>query len=237
MSALVSGRLNPKQPTVRTDGTGKLRPSRAADLSPPFREVDEVDSDSPTAWGFAVRNGIGYPHPSYSPSPRTNALTALKALVLVSKHWKLSDREVAGLIGVEPARWRQLLRASVSNTRWNSSTYLASVPSVWQPWSQGVATQPRQWLSTIVDRLNGKRREPPSDGISLSNDQLTRIATLFYIFTLLRQLYGREAADGWVHQNNVNPVFGGRTPVEVMIDGGLKMIRRTRDHLEAEAAR
>lgn len=199
--------------------------------------VERTDSNSPTAWGFALRDGIGYPNPTSSPAPRTNALTALKALALVSKHWELSDREVAGLIGFEPAQWRHLLRASTSSTHRRNSTYLAFVPSVWPPWSQGLVTRSRQWLSAIAGKLNGKHREAPPDGITLSKDQLTRIATIFYVFTLLRQLYDRDTADGWVRQKNASPVFSGRSPIDVMVEGGLKMIRKTRDHLEAEAAR
>ncbi|MGZ8264832.1 MAG: antitoxin Xre/MbcA/ParS toxin-binding domain-containing protein, partial [Burkholderiales bacterium] len=46
-------------------------------------------------------------------------------------------------------------------------------------------------------------------------------------------LYGDKLADEWVKLPNTNAIFGGRTPLEYMIAGGLVAIQTVRKLLDA----
>jgi hypothetical protein len=68
---------------------------------------------------------------------------------------------------------------------------------------------------------------------SLSFDMLTRISLLLGIYKALHILYPQaELADQWIKLRNANPMFGGKSPLDVMIDGaidGLFQVRRLLD--------
>jgi len=66
----------------------------------------------------------------------------------------------------------------------------------------------------------------------LDADALTRISYLIGIFKALNILYGEKLADEWVRLPNTNRIFGGRTPLDYMMRGGvpaLQMVRRLLD--------
>ena len=67
----------------------------------------------------------------------------------------------------------------------------------------------------------------------LDVDVLTRISYLIGIFKALNILYGATLADEWVKLSNQNSIFGGRTPLEYMIRGGMPAMQTVRRLLDA----
>jgi hypothetical protein len=73
-------------------------------------------------------------------------------------------------------------------------------------------------------------------GRTLDADRLTRISYLLGIFKALGLLYSERLADAWVQRPNANPLFGGATPLEYMIRGGLPAMQAVRRLLDARRA-
>jgi Protein of unknown function (DUF2384) len=67
----------------------------------------------------------------------------------------------------------------------------------------------------------------------LDADTLTRISYLIGIFKALNILYGQKLADEWVLLPNSNRIFGGRTPLEYMMRGGVPAMQVVRRLLDA----
>lgn len=63
-----------------------------------------------------------------------------------------------------------------------------------------------------------KKREAQD---ALSQDQLMRISLLVGIFKGLRLIFSQPLADEWVRLPNQGALFGGQTPLECMIRGGI----------------
>ena len=70
----------------------------------------------------------------------------------------------------------------------------------------------------------------------LDVDRLTRVSYLIGIFKALNILHGRAIADDWVHLLNRHPIFAGRAPLTVMIEGGLPALHTVRRLLDARRA-
>jgi Protein of unknown function (DUF2384) len=69
---------------------------------------------------------------------------------------------------------------------------------------------------------------------TLPYDMLVRISLIVGIYKALHILYPQpELADQWVRLRNANPLFGGNTPLEVMIDGGIDGLYQVRRLLDA----
>jgi hypothetical protein len=67
----------------------------------------------------------------------------------------------------------------------------------------------------------------------LDPDVLTRISYLIGIFKALNILYGEKLADEWVRLPNSNRLFGGRTPLNYMMRGGVPAMQIVRYLLDA----
>ena len=67
----------------------------------------------------------------------------------------------------------------------------------------------------------------------LEVDRLTRISYLLGIYKSLHILYGDNLANNWVHLPNQNVLFGGRTPLQYMLQGGLIAMQTVRQLLDA----
>jgi hypothetical protein len=67
----------------------------------------------------------------------------------------------------------------------------------------------------------------------LSFDMLTRISLLLGIYKALHILYSQaELADGWLRLRNTNSIFGGKSPLDLMLEGGIDglfLVRRLLD--------
>lgn len=68
---------------------------------------------------------------------------------------------------------------------------------------------------------------------TLDSDKLLRVSLLLGIFKALHILYSDELADRWVQLANKNPLFEGRTPLELMLQGGIPAMQTVRKLLDA----
>lgn len=68
---------------------------------------------------------------------------------------------------------------------------------------------------------------------TLSQDTLTRISALTGIFKGLRLLFSEPLADDWVRLSNDGALFGGRVPLDIMIEGGIPKMLEVRRHVDA----
>lgn len=68
----------------------------------------------------------------------------------------------------------------------------------------------------------------------LSFDTLTRISLLLGIYKALHILYPQaELANQWTKLRNANPLFGGKSPLDLMLDGGIDGLFQVRRLLDA----
>ena len=68
---------------------------------------------------------------------------------------------------------------------------------------------------------------------TLTQDTLTRISALVGIFKGLRLLFSEPLSDEWVRLPNKAPLYGGRRPLDTMIEGGIPKILEVRRHIDA----
>ena len=68
---------------------------------------------------------------------------------------------------------------------------------------------------------------------ALSEDEIYRVSYLIGIFKALNILHGKPLADEWVQLPNSNRIFGGRTPLEYMLRGGVPAMQTVRRLLDA----
>lgn len=74
-----------------------------------------------------------------------------------------------------------------------------------------------------------------ADSRKLDQDRLTRVSHLVGIFKALNILHGKELADKWIRLPNTNRIFGGQTPLDYMIRGGLPAMQTVRRLLDARS--
>jgi Protein of unknown function (DUF2384) len=67
----------------------------------------------------------------------------------------------------------------------------------------------------------------------LDQDQLTRISHLIGILKALHVLHGRDVADRWVTLPNSNRIFGGRSPLDYLLKGGIPAMQIVHQLLDA----
>lgn len=70
----------------------------------------------------------------------------------------------------------------------------------------------------------------------LDIDKLTRISYLIGMYKALHILHGDPLADEWMTLPNQNVIFGGRTPLAFIIEGGLPAMQSVRRLLDARRA-
>lgn len=68
---------------------------------------------------------------------------------------------------------------------------------------------------------------------ALSQDALTRVSALVGIFKGLRLLFSEPLSDEWVRLPNKGPLYGGRRPLDAMIEGGIPKLLEVRRHIDA----
>jgi hypothetical protein len=68
---------------------------------------------------------------------------------------------------------------------------------------------------------------------ALPQDALTRISALIGIFKGLRLLFSEKLADEWISLPNKGPLYAGRRPLDVMIEGGIPSLLLVRRHVDA----
>lgn len=68
---------------------------------------------------------------------------------------------------------------------------------------------------------------------ALSQDTLTRVSALIGIFKGLRLLFSAPLCDKWVRLPNKGPLYGGRRPLDTLIEGGIPKMLEVRRHIDA----
>ena len=67
----------------------------------------------------------------------------------------------------------------------------------------------------------------------LSQDQMTRASAAIGIYKGLHLLFADGMADRWPRLANSSSIFGRRSPVEAMVDGGIPAMLDTRRYVDA----
>ena len=67
----------------------------------------------------------------------------------------------------------------------------------------------------------------------LDEDRIRRVSYLVGIFGALNALYGEKLADRWMTLPNGNRIFGGLTPVDYLVRGGMPAFATVRRLLDA----
>ncbi len=71
--------------------------------------------------------------------------------------------------------------------------------------------------------------------IDVRRDLTDRLSLILGIYKALQILFPSTAqADGWVRKANSNPIFGSRSALDVMLDGGMDDLYRVRRFLDAQ---
>jgi hypothetical protein len=78
------------------------------------------------------------------------------------------------------------------------------------------------------DRIKRGSREE-----ALSQDQLTRASAIIGLYKGLELLFADDKSVRWPSQKNRGPLFGGATPVEAMIAGGIPLMLDVRRYIDA----
>lgn len=67
----------------------------------------------------------------------------------------------------------------------------------------------------------------------LDQDKVTRASLIIGLFKGLRLLFNGPLTHGWPKTPNTGPGFNGRSPVQVMCDGGIPAMMKVRQHIDA----
>lgn len=68
---------------------------------------------------------------------------------------------------------------------------------------------------------------------TLSQDQLTRASAIVGTFKGLHLLFADDMADRWVRLPNAGPLFNNKSPVAIMIEGGIPTMLEVRRYVDA----
>ncbi|GBD49647.1 hypothetical protein METY_2860 [Methylopila sp. Yamaguchi] len=66
----------------------------------------------------------------------------------------------------------------------------------------------------------------------LDQDKITRASLIVGIFKALRLLFNQDLVSAWPTSPNTGPLFQGKSPVALMIEGGIPQMLRTRRYLD-----
>jgi uncharacterized protein (DUF2384 family) len=120
---------------------------------------------------------------------------------------------------LDPAARRRLTRSAVPA--------LLTLASAWDLTDQRAA----DLLGGVsLSTLRRWKKAPPDD---LGVDGLTRASYLLGIYRALHVILDDANADAWLTLPNSGPMFGGRTPLDVITRGGIPAMERVRVHLDA----
>jgi hypothetical protein len=87
-------------------------------------------------------------------------------------------------------------------------------------------------LGDVSERTWFRMKKGEWSGV-LSQDVLTRVSVLIGIFKGLRLLFSEPLSDEWVRLPNRGPLYGGRPPLDAMIEGGIPKMLEVRRHIDA----
>ncbi len=96
------------------------------------------------------------------------------------------------------------------------------------------ATQDDMCRVLRVSRSSISRAKSKQESITLDEDQLDRISYVLNIHAALRTLFDNpENVTGFMSMKNHNEFFNGRTPLEVIVDGGYVGLYETHRRIDA----
>jgi len=90
----------------------------------------------------------------------------------------------------------------------------------------------RQLLGGVTNGPYYEMKKNPETR-TLDVDTLVRVSYLIGIFKALNILYGEALADEWVRIPNTNRIFGGMSPLEYMMKGGVPTMQTVRRLVDA----
>ena len=64
-------------------------------------------------------------------------------------------------------------------------------------------------------------------------EQLMRISAVIALYKALHSCFNNDLADRWIKRPNTGSIFSGRKPIDIMIEGGLPAMLKTRRYLIA----
>ncbi len=67
---------------------------------------------------------------------------------------------------------------------------------------------------------------------ALDRDKVTRASLIIGVFKGLRLLFNGPLTYGWPNTANAGPGFSGRTPLQVMTEGGIPAMMQVRRHID-----
>ena len=67
----------------------------------------------------------------------------------------------------------------------------------------------------------------------LDQDKVTRASLLIGLFKGLRLLFNGPLTYGWPRAANTGPGFNGKSPVQIMSEGGIPAMMKVRQHIDA----
>ena len=105
---------------------------------------------------------------------------------------------------------------------------LFNIAECWKLRSEEV----RELLGGVANGSYFEMKKNP-EGKILDADQMYRVSYLIGIFKALNILHSQSLADEWVRLPNSNRIFGGRTPLEYMVRGGVSAMQTVRRLLDA----
>ena len=69
--------------------------------------------------------------------------------------------------------------------------------------------------------------------LKIPSSALSRVSALLGIFKGLRLLFSEPLCDEWIQLPNKGPLYGGRRPLDAMIEGGIPKLLDVRRHIDA----
>ena len=90
----------------------------------------------------------------------------------------------------------------------------------------------RELMGGIANGSYFEMKKNPRSKV-LDADKMYRISYLIGIYKALNILHSKELADQWIQLPNTNRIFGGRTPLDYMIKGGVPAMQTVRRLLDA----
>lgn len=71
------------------------------------------------------------------------------------------------------------------------------------------------------------------DKVRLSRDQQTRLSYILNIYQLIRTMFNNQTnVDNFMSLKNLNGMFKGRRPIDLLLEGSIENIRDTYRHIE-----
>lgn len=72
---------------------------------------------------------------------------------------------------------------------------------------------------------------------AIGREQILRAILLIGIYRALHQCFGEHLANSWVHRQNSYPLFGGQTPAQIMVLGGVPAMKATLEYVDGMRGR